>query len=104
MTSKFVYTSDVAHYKLLTSFEVENVDDTRTVFQDAETDVKREGIYMNQRKCFTHTDSYRHDIAVDNKVAASSLKDEMVILCNEYDVEAEPVYMSVTAGLVGQTI
>ena len=45
-----------------------------------------------------------HDIAFDNKMASPSLKNEMVVLRNECDDEAESLYVQAITGMAGQTV
>ena len=76
----------------------------RTLFQDTETDIECKDIYRYKWKRATHTDLDSHDIASDNKMAASPLKNEMVVLRNECNVKAKPVYVPTITGVAGQTI
>lgn len=76
----------------------------RALFQDTETDTECKDIHRYKRKCVTHTDLDSHDIAFDNKMAAPSLKNEMVVLRNECDVKTESLYVQAITGMAGQTV
>ena len=71
----------------------------RALFQDTETDIEFKDIYRHKWKRITYKDLDSHDIASDNKMDASSVKNEMVVLKHECNAKNEPVYVPIITGV-----
>ncbi len=50
----------------------------RVLLQGTQTDIKSKDIYWDKGKCITNIDLYNRGIVTDDKVATSSLKNEML--------------------------